>query len=333
MNRRDFVSMLGAFAAVGRSGGRSVGPWNGTYRLPALSPSRLVERWSWAMGQPVHLMLFHESEAAGLEAAAKALEELRRVELRLSRFDDASDLSELNRHAGKAPMKVDRDLLEVLTAAARARQVTSAAFDIAVEPLMRVWGFRDPRKAPPGAIELREAEKAVRASVVRIDGTRVTLSSAVTQLDLGGIGVGYGLDRAANVLRTCGVERAFLDVSGDCIALGAPPGEEGWLVDLADPNGSGPSRPAGFLRDRALTTSANTMSVVRYGAVVRGHVMDPATGYPADRMVQVSVRAKRGIDADVLSTAMLVAGRPFEGVEKWWGDRPTAGTGNGEQGR
>jgi thiamine biosynthesis lipoprotein len=284
------------------------------------------------MGQPVHLMLFHESETAGLEAAAKALEELRRVEGRLSRFDDASDLSELNRHAGKAPMKVDRDLLEVLIAAARARTTTGGAFDVAVEPLMRVWGFRDPRKAPPGAMELREAEKAVRASVVRIEGARVTLPSAVTQLDLGGIGVGYGLDRAARVLRTCGVERAFLDVSGDCIALGAPPGEEGWRVDLADPSSSGPARPAGLLRDRALATSANTMSVVRYGSTIRGHVMDPATGYPADRRMQVSVQARSGIDADVLSTAMLVAGRPFEGVEKWWGDRPTAGTGNGEQG-
>jgi thiamine biosynthesis lipoprotein ApbE len=74
------------------------------------------------------------------------------------------------------------------------------------------------------------------------------------------------------------------------------------------------------------------MSVVRYGSTVRGHVMDPATGYPADRRVQVSVQARSGIDADVLSTAMLVAGREFKGVEKWWGDRPTAGTGNGEQG-
>ncbi|HSE44088.1 MAG TPA: FAD:protein FMN transferase, partial [Gemmatimonadales bacterium] len=53
----------------------------------------------------------------------------------------------------------------------------------------------------------------------------------------------------------------------------------------------------------------------------RGHVMDPATGYPADRMVQVSVQARSGIEADVLSTAMLVAGRAFEGVERWWGQR------------
>jgi thiamine biosynthesis lipoprotein len=209
-------------------------------------------------------MLFHQSESAGLEAAARALEELRRVEARLSRFDDSSDLSELNRHAGKTAMKVDRDLLEVLSVAARARQATGGAFNVAVEPLMRVWGFREPRKAAPGAFELREAEKAVRASVVRIDGERVSLPSAVTRLDLGGIGVGYGLDRAASVLRAAGIERAFLDVSGDCIALGAPPGTDGWRVHLADPSGSGAPRHAGLPRV-ALATSSNRMSVTRHG--------------------------------------------------------------------
>ncbi len=133
--------MLGAVMAVGQSGGRSAGLMSASSRLPASPPSRLVERWSWAMGQPVHLMLFHESEAAGLEAAALALAELRRVEGRLSRFDDASDLSEMNRHAGKSAMKVDGDLLEVLSAAARARRSTGGAFNIASRAVDAGLGF------------------------------------------------------------------------------------------------------------------------------------------------------------------------------------------------
>ena len=270
------------------------------------------------MGQPVHLMLFHESEDAGLEAAARVLEELRRVEARLSRFDDASDLSELNRLAGRGAMRVDLDLLAVLRAAVEARRETGGAFDPAVEPLMRLWGFREPRKAPPGAREIAAAREAVRAAVIRIEGEWITLPSAITQLDLGGIGVGYGLDRGAAVLRQSGIARAFLDVSGDCIALGAPPGMAGWRVDLTVPGRPGVTRSVGLLRDRALATSANTVSVVRCGAVLRGHVMDPASGFPADRLVQTTVLARTGLAADVLSTAMLVAGRPFEGVERFW---------------
>jgi thiamine biosynthesis lipoprotein len=307
MKRRDFVSMFAGVLA---------------FRPPALPPFRLVERWSWAMGQPVHLMLFHESEDAGLEAAARVLEELRRVEARLSRFDDASDLSELNRQAGKGSMRADLDLLAVLRAAIQARHETGGAFDPAVEPLMRLWGFREPRKAAPGAREIAAARAAVRASVIRIEDDRITLPSAVTQLDLGGIGVGFGLDRAAGVLRAHGIARAFLDVSGDCIALGAPPGQAGWRVDLTVPGRPGVTRSAGLLRERALATSANTVSVVRCGAVLRGHVMDPASGFPADGLLQTTVLARTGLAADALSTAMLVAGRPFEGVERFWVTAP-----------
>jgi thiamine biosynthesis lipoprotein len=268
-----------------------------------------VERWSWAMGQPVHLQLFAESEARGYEVAQAALAELRRVESVLSRFDDASDLSALNRAAGRGTREVAPDLAAVLAAGERFRADTGGAFDPAVEPLMRAWGFHAPRTSAPTAAELAEARAAVRAATVGVEGCAVTLGSASTQLDLGGIGVGYGLDRMAGVLRRAGIRRAFLDVSGDCVALGAPPGERGWLVQVADP-----SHPAGVLggmrlRDAALATSANTVSVIRWGRAVRGHVMDPATGYPAAALVQATVVARTGIEADALSTAMLVSGR------------------------
>jgi len=68
------------------------------------------------------------------------------------------------------------------------------------------------------------------------------------------------------------------------------------------------------LRDVALATSSNLVSVVRYGRAVRGHVMDPASGYPASGCTQVTVVARTGIQADALSTAMLVSPRPFRGV-------------------
>ena len=305
MRRRDFLRALG-----GAAGGAALP------RLAAAAGSHdvLVERWSWAMGQPVHLQLFARSEAAGYEAAQAALAELRRVEGALSLFDDASDLSELNRRAGRGSVAVGDDLRAVLAAAERFRRLTGGAFDPAVEPLMRAWGFHRPRSAPPTTRELSEARGAVLAAQIRFDGRRGALSSAATQLDLGGIGVGYGLDRAVAVLRDAGIRRALLDVSGDCLALGSPPGEVGWRVEVADPDRQDRVIAATRLRDAALATSSNLVSVVRYGRSVRGHVMDPATGYPAARRRQVTVVARTGLEADALSTAMLVAGRPLPGV-------------------
>jgi FAD:protein FMN transferase len=72
------------------------------------------------------------------------------------------------------------------------------------------------------------------------------------------------------------------------------------------------------LCDAALATSANTMSVVRYGRAIRGHVMNPETGWPADALVQVTVVSLTGIEADALSTAMLVSGKPAAGVMRYY---------------
>ena len=311
MRRRAFLGSLGAGIA-----GAAAPRWLAA--SPCADGDVLVERWSWAMGQPVHLRLFAVSEAAGYEAAQAALAELRRVEDVLSRFDDASELSELNRRAGRGALSVGPDLLAVLRAAHRFEQATDGAFDVAVEPLMRAWGFHSPRATEPTAAELTEARLAVRAARIDLMDGRAALASRTTQLDLGGIGVGYGLDRAAEVLQAAGIRRALLDVSGDCLALDAPPGERGWRVDVADPVRPGATIGSTRLRHAALATSSNLVSVVHYGRAVRGHVMDPLTGWPADRCRQVTVVARSGLEADALSTAALVAPKALGLVLRSW---------------
>jgi FAD:protein FMN transferase len=303
MKRREFAGALG----VGLLG----------LRFPSLQrrmDDQLVERWSWAMGQPVHLQLFATSESEGFEIAQKAFAELRRVERVLSLFDESSDLCEVNRMAGRNGVRVGSDLATVLESGLRYERETGGAFNPAVEPLMRTWGFHAPRTTEPTRAEIVAARDAVRASRIVVAGDRVTLPVNGTQIDLGGIGVGYGLDRAIEVLRRAGIRRAFLDISGDCFALGAPPGQEGWEVGVADPDRPGGVVAVTRIRDQAIATSSNSVSVVRYGRAVRGHVMDTSTGWPATGRVQVSVVARTGIEADALSTAMLVSGKRSAGV-------------------
>lgn len=305
MKRRNFVATMGAGLAGAFLPPRPL--------LPGLTRERFVERWSWAMGQAVHLMVFADSEDQGLEACALALAELRRVEARLSLFDDASDVCELNRVAGKGSMRAGADLHAVVTAAERFRAQTAGLFNVAVEPLMRMWGFH-PLQAHveyPGRVVYEEALEAVATATVRVDGDRIALPSRHTQLDFGGIAVGYGIDRAIGVLRSHGIRRAFVDVSGDCYGLGAPPGDPGgWVVQIA-----GTEREL-RLRDAALATSSNSKSTVRMGYFDRiGHVMDPVSGHPADVRQKVTIVAATALAADALSTGALVRERAPSGVQ------------------
>jgi thiamine biosynthesis lipoprotein len=319
MNRRDFVGALGSGVAAAILPRPARAVFAGAYPRTVAPPGHFVERWSWAMGQPVHLQLFASSEAHGYDAAAAALAELRRVESRLTLFDDSSDLCELNRQAGRRRFHADHDLCLVLTAALRSEQATAGGFNPAVEPLMRAWGFRQHRSAPPSAAEIREARDAVQAARILIDDDQIFLPSSHTRLDLGGVGVGYGLDCAMSVLRAAGIQNAMLDISGDCFAIGTPPGtDQGWLIEIANPQAGGPPIASTRLREAGLATSSNSVSVVRYGRAIRGHIMDPDTGWPAKALTQVTVVARSGIEADALSTAMLVSGKPMAGVVRYF---------------
>lgn len=318
MDRRTFVTGVAAGCTA------FTPAWLPRAGCRPADPERFVERWSWAMGQVVRLRLFAHDEGFGYEAAQAALAELRRVEAVLSRFDSASELAALHATAGRGSHRASADLLAALTAAASARTASGAAFDIAVEPLMRVWGFREPRLAPPGAVELAEARAALAAAEVRITGARVTLPAAHTRLDLGGLGVGYGIDRAMEVLRSRGIRHALLEVSGDIRAMGAPPGEAGWLVDIAAPGvpaamASAPP-PVATVRlvDEALATSGQDAAAIFLGCLRVGHVMDPRVGRPATGHRQVTVTAPTALLADLASTALLAGGHTTPGVRQRW---------------
>src|SRR5262249_9544393 len=156
-----------------------------------------------------------------------------------------------------------------------------------------------------------------------LDGDLATLPTSHTQLDFGGIGVGYGIDAGVAILRGRGIRRAFIDVSGDCFGLGAPPGRDGWPVGIAEPGmpgeGGGGAIGEHRLRDAALATSANLGEVVRYGAESIGHVMDPVTGRPANRLRQATVVARSAVAADALSKSCLITGRrPAGAIATYW---------------
>jgi len=245
-----------------------------------------------------------------------AFREVARLEKVLSHYRADSELSLALRAARTGPARLGEDLFECLMAARRTWEVSGGAFDPTVAPLVEAWGFKGGAGRVPSDDELKKALARVGFGHVTLDPERKTLAldRPDVALDLGGIGKGFAVDRAAAVLRARGVKSALVDFTGNMYAIGAPPGEEGWPVLLRHPRDPESSLGVVFLKDRAISTSGDYEKCFVIDGKRYHHLMDPRTGRPSETACQATVLAATATEADALSTTMCVLG-PDRGRE------------------
>jgi len=183
-----------------------------------------------AMGSTYSLVLYGEDRSRLEGASEDAFEEVRRLDRMLSNYRPESEWSEVNRHAAERPVKVSEELFQLLAACVDYSRQSEGAFDISVGPLMKIWGFYKGSGHLPHRAEVRGALTKVGYRNILLDATRLTVRFARpgVELDPGGIGKGYAVDRMVDALRKDGIATALVSASGSSIyALGAPPGEAG----------------------------------------------------------------------------------------------------------
>jgi thiamine biosynthesis lipoprotein len=248
-------------------------------------------------------------DAASVAAAARALDEVDRIEDELSLFRATSALSEVNRRAACGSVAVPADLFDLLTVCRRLHQDTAGAFDITSTPLSRCWGFlrREGRLPAPDTIAAARAMVGFDAVRLGCDEASVSFRRPGTELNLGAIGKGYALDRAGAGLRRAGVNHALLS-AGQSSLLAVGGRGQGWRVDVVSPLVTGHPIAALWLQNAALGTSGAGEQFVIADGRRYGHVIDPRTGWPAAGTVSASVIASEAATADALSTAFLVGG-------------------------
>jgi thiamine biosynthesis lipoprotein len=305
---RRTALLLGG-AAVGAAtlgtiyhGARAIGASPPSRSQREQSPLTTVRRWT--MGAELELTL----PAAASAALAAGLVELRLVESALSAFDPRSELSRVNARAASAPQSLSPMLAEVLAASRRMHAASEGAFDPTVGPLLEAWGFRGERARPaPGLV--REARERVGFDRLALDDRSVSFRREGVALDLGGIAVGYGLDRAATALARRGVRAALLNAGGDVRALGAPPDAGSWRVGVKHPDRARELLAVVELAaDRALTTSGTYAKQLVVGGRRISHIFDPRTGDSPGEVLSATVVASTALEADALATACVVLG-------------------------
>jgi thiamine biosynthesis lipoprotein len=282
--------------------------------LPAgASETIRLEASREAMGGTFSLVLYGQDRVRLESAAAHALDEAVRLDHLLSNYKPSSEWSRINREAGKAALAVSDELFALLESCRRYSEASEGTFDITVGPLMRVWGFYKGSGRLPHRAEVRAALDRVGYRNLLLDpATRtVRFARAGVEIDPGGIGKGYAVDRMVEILRREGATSAFISAAGSSLyGLGTPPGEpRGWRVEIQDPRGRNRSIAEVFLRDESLSTSGSREKFFEAEGKVYAHIMDPRTGYPAQGRLQVSVVAPRAIDSEAWTKPIFIQGR------------------------
>lgn len=286
----------------------------------------LLLTWSWSaaaadlqlfeavephMGTLVRIKLYAanpEQATAGLRAA---FDRIAQLDQSLSDYREDSELNRLCRAPAATPTPASADLFRVLAASQKLAEESEGAFDITLGPIVRLWRQARKENRLPSREALSEAADRCGYRKLHLDAARqtVTLDQAGMQLDVGGIAKGYAADAALSILAQYGIRRALVAASGDLAFGDPPPGHHGWKIgiDSLDRPESAFTRVL-ELCNAAVSTSGDTEQSLNIGGTRYSHILDPATGLGLTRRISVTVVARRGVDADGLSTAVSVLG-------------------------
>lgn len=277
---------------------------------PAAIPAHHVSS-RMSMGSLYTIELYGADASELQRVAERALDEVDRLDRMMSHYRRDSTLSRVNREAASAPVAVEPELFEVIAESLRYSRDSGGAFDITVGPLMKAWGlFRDDGRVPAEE-ELARARGRVdyRHVIANAADRTIRFTRPGVELDLGGIGKGYAVDRVVAILKDHDIPAALVSAGGSTIyALGAPPDRDGWPLHVQDPLDAGRTAITLHVRDRALSISGSSETFFERAGVRYSHVMDPRSGQPVRHVLGVAVLAPTGVAGDALDNALFVAG-------------------------
>jgi len=267
----------------------------------------LVHKTKYIMGTVYEIAAYDDSPAHASAAIDKAFAEIVYLDGLLSNFKPESALSQLNREGHLHAVKVPADLYRVIEESLKYSKLSDGKFDITVAPLVDLWKAALRGEHVPTAEEQAKARACVGYEKVKlIPPDQVEFESPCMRIDVGSIGKGYAVDRAAEILRANGIQNALVDAGQSSIyAMGAPPEQAAWEVHLRDP--SGRVDPVVMLRENSVSTSEQTPPSL-LGNATAGHIIDPENGKPLETKYALSVVVKTGTASDALSTTLLLVG-------------------------
>lgn len=261
------------------------------------------------MGTRFEITLVSTQEVANQYLNA-AQGEIERIERLISSWDANSQTAEINRQAGIKPVKVAKELYELIARSIEISKITQGAFDISYAALDPVWFFDGRMKAVPSESQRLKSVQNIgfKDLVLNAKEQTVYLPKKGMKIGFGAIGKGYAADATKKLMKSLGVSSGIINASGDLTSWGKKPDGTDWQVGISNPEN--PTKVFSWfpVRDAAVATSGNYEKYVTLEGKQYSHIMDPRTGMPVSGIKSVTVFAPKAELADAFATAVFIMG-------------------------
>jgi thiamine biosynthesis lipoprotein len=237
--------------------------------------------------------------------------EVTRIENLISDWKKDTQIAEVNRKAGIAPVKVTPEVFALTKRAVHFSKITNGAFDISFAAMDRIWKF-------DGSMTKIPTPQAVKKSVEKVGYKGIVLNAAQSTIFLkrkgmkigfGALGEGYAADRCRNIMLAKGIKAGIANGSGDMSTWGKQPDGSSWKVGVTNPMREDTIFAVVPLTQSAVVTSGSYEKFVVFNGKRYSHIINPATGYPATGLCSVTVFGPSAETANGLSTSIMVLGK------------------------
>jgi len=267
------------------------------------------------MGTDVTITVVAKSSHEGETAIDAGMAELRRLDAMMSLYKDSSEISTVNAAAGKNPVRVSPEMIEVVERAAAVSKLSGGVFDVTVGPLVVLWQMRLKEGTVPTDAEIARVRPLVNYRNIIIDkkASTIFLKKSGMIMDFGGM-KGYIADRVADVIKKRGINNAIIAVAGDIWVLGHREDGQPWRIGVQHPREHDKTLTVLDLSDKYISTSGDYERFVIREKKRYHHIIDPRTGKPSKGVISATLIGDRGSVIDPLTKVPFILG-PVEGMK------------------
>lgn len=265
-----------------------------------------------ALGSSNEIQIYHESSEVAESIASKAIEEIRAIETKYSRYRSDSIISQINSSAGESPIDVDPETASLLDYATACYKTSNGLFDITSGILRKVWNFKGSKI--PEQSEIEKLLPLIGWEKVEWNSPSIFLKEKGMELDFGGIGKEYAVDKAAAVLLENSVTSTLINLGGDIRVLGPQPDGKPWKIGIQHPRENSETISSVEISYGAITTSGDYERYIEIDGNRYSHILNPKTGWPLEGFQSVTLIAESCLVSGSLCTIAMLKGEK-EGLE------------------